>query len=119
MIICKKCGHRNADADQWCANTDCGAYLAFDRAVQHTPLPQPPVVDPNADTLEMLRITPPAPAPAPQSSRYQPQPPTASQPPVSQPARPAGPEIPLVRPGETMCVHGGHHVGLCGSSWPS
>lgn len=113
MIICKKCGHRNADTDQWCTNPGCGAYLAFEGAVQDPPAEVKPEPDttptqPDAETLERLKATPPpsAPPPAPKAAtQYQPQPPSASRPPPVAPSAQADSGIPPVRPGETVCAN--------------
>ncbi len=54
VIICKKCGHRNQDKDQWCAS--CGSYLEVsgERVEEPSPPPPPP--------------KPPEPAPPPPPS---------------------------------------------------
>ncbi|WP_157546069.1 NADase-type glycan-binding domain-containing protein [Hamadaea tsunoensis] len=110
MIICSKCGHHNTDADQWCTNPGCGAYLAFEGAAvqpesseQAPPASAQPSRERSADdTLERLKAAPPPPAP-PRSSQYQPQPPSASRlPPVAPVQAETG--VPPVRPGETVCA---------------
>src|SRR5215471_4661120 len=58
VIICKKCGNRNEDRDQFC--TSCGCYLEWsgERVVEAAPEPPPTPVAPPP---------PPPPPPPPQS----------------------------------------------------
>ncbi|GHJ45274.1 hypothetical protein Cs7R123_26160 [Catellatospora sp. TT07R-123] len=109
MIICKKCGHHNTDADQWCTNPGCGAYLAFDGAVQEQPVPEPaptpppppaPIPPPPTPTAPQA-VTPQPVTPQP----YQPQPPVAQQ--TVRPEPPPEPTGPQVRPGDRVCARCG------------